>query len=239
MRSLVNNLEKIFSEISSSCYPYDWDENHITHSLMKEMRDLFTQRRVRYKGFTKIIDWFSYKNKGKVETTFGDISLFVNVQFKTGEVLRGVAFLEAKRDNNNSNFDSLAISQLERIIQNAPYSHLLLYLHRADEWPTKFPDDGTWESNFWASPNNTAIPKLRQLSPSTNNGVLKVALPFSMLLTSRFFWGLDLDYRENAFKMATEGLGDFPAPPFLGIVNVYYEGQLPINVALDDKWELL
>ncbi len=121
-------MEKIFLRVTKDCYPYEWDENHISYSLMKELREIFTQRKVKYKGFTKIIDWFSFKNKGKVEMNFGDISLFVNIQFSTGEVLRGVAFLEAKRDSGSKNFESISISQMERIVKQAPYAHMLYYL---------------------------------------------------------------------------------------------------------------
>jgi len=49
--------------------------------------------------------------------------------------------------------------------------------------------------------------------------------------------GHDLDYREDAFKMALEGMGDFPAPSFLGVIDVYYEGQGPIIGAMPVNWE--
>jgi hypothetical protein len=90
---------------------------------------------------------------------------------------------------------------------------------------------------MWASPTNTAIRKLKQLSPSRNQSILRVSLPFSMLITSRYFWGHDLDYREDAYKLALEGLGDFTPPQFLGVINVYYEGQQPFNVDIADRWE--
>jgi hypothetical protein len=98
MKELTDELEERFSKIIHKNHPFGWDENHITYSLMQEMRECFTKRQVTYKGFTKIVEWFSYKNKGRTESAIGDISLLVNIQFSTGEQLRGVAFLEAKRD---------------------------------------------------------------------------------------------------------------------------------------------
>lgn len=239
MRTLVNELERRFSRITMDNYPLEWDENHITYTLMKEMRDAFSKRRIQYKNFSKIVEWFSYKNKGKAESAFGDISLLVNIQFSTGERLRGVAFLEAKRDSASGNFGSISLAQLEKIHSNSPYSHLLLYLHKRQELPMKFPDEGTWESNIWASPVNTAIKKLEQLRPSDNLSTLRVALPFSMLITSRYFWGLDLDYREDSYKYALGGLGDSVPPSFLAVINVYYEGQVPDDIILNDTWEAI
>jgi hypothetical protein len=239
MKQLVFELEDTFTRITQGNYPLEWEENHITYSLMKEMRSMFQKRHIRYKGFTKIIEWFSYKNKGKSESIAGDISLIVNIQFSSGEKLRGVAFLEAKRNSTDENFESMSVPQLERIHTRIPYSHLLLYLHKSQELPLKFPDESTWKSNMWASPSNTAIPMLKQVSKSDNWRTLRVSLPFSMLITSRYFWGHDLDYREDSYKLALDGLDSIAAPQFLGVINVYYEGQAPLNVQVSDNWELI
>src|SRR6185437_1935407 len=122
MRELVEDLERRFTDITRGNYPLEWDENHITYSLMKEMRSVFTRRRVYYKNFSKYVEWLSYKNKGNTEQAFGDIALLVNIQFSTGEQLRGVAFLEAKRDCEKGNFESIRLDQLNRIHGNAPYA---------------------------------------------------------------------------------------------------------------------
>lgn len=90
---------------------------------------------------------------------------------------------------------------------------------------------------MWVSPSNTVIQKLPQIRPIDNWKVLRIALPLSMQITSRYFWGHDLDYREDAFKLAMEGLGNFTPPQFLGIINVYYEGQAPVIVDVPDTWE--
>ncbi len=96
-------------------------------------------RRIKYKGFEKIVHWLSYKNKGRAETLFGDISLLINIQFSSGERLTGVAFLEAKRDNSRGNFEEIRVPQLERIIQHSPYAHLLLYVHQEQSLALKIP----------------------------------------------------------------------------------------------------
>jgi hypothetical protein len=237
MNELIPELEEIFTSVTAGNYPMEWDENHVTFSLMREMRALFPSRTIRYRGFEKTVSWISYKNKGKTETRYGDISLLINIQFTSGEKLTGVAFLEAKRDSDRGNFDEIRVPQLERIVQNAPYAHLLLYAHSAESLPIKFPDDSDWKSHIWASPVNTALPKLRQCEHAENAKILRVCLPFSMLLTSRFFWGLDLDYRKESIELAINGLPNLPAPQYLGIVNIFYRGQAAVEVALPDNWE--
>ena len=156
MLKTVNHLENIVEDICISSYPYEWDENHLSFQLMKEMRRLFAHRIIHFNQWSKIVNWQSFKNRGLQETKYGDIALLVNVQFTTGETLKGVAFLEAKRDYNSGNFESIDIDQLDRIKSNAPYSHLLLYSRDKLELQLKFPDEKTWKSHMWVSPINTA-----------------------------------------------------------------------------------
>lgn len=236
MRDTVDSLEQIFKEVTETNYPHEWDENHITYSLMKRLREFFEKRDVHYKDFSKIITWASYKNKGKTETTFGDISIIVNIQFSSGEKLTGVAFLEAKRDFQFNNFESIVISQLQSIVSNAPYGQLLLYKHNSCDLPLKFPDDSNWRSNIFAAPLNTAIQKLSQLRSKDNSLVLRVSIPFSMQILSRYFWGHDLDYRPEILHNILTGLGDYQ-PRFINVVNVYYEGQNPVNIEIPQNWE--
>jgi hypothetical protein len=237
MRQTVRYLESIFSEICQSSYPLEWDENHISFQLMKHLRQLFSNRTINFNNWSKIIDWRSFKNKGKQETNYGDITLFVNVQFSSGETLKGVVNIEAKRDFESNNFESVDHEQLDRILLNVPYSHLLLYTHAEQKLQQKFPDESTWTSHFWISPINTARQLLKQTSTSDNWKVLRTSFPFTMFLTSRIFWGFDLDFRDDIIKDIENGLNKIINPSFLGIVNVYYDNQKPIIVSLSDIWE--
>ncbi len=94
MRHTVRNLEHIFSEICDNASPYEWDENHISLSLMKDLRKLFSNRVISFNSWSKIVDWRSFKNRGKQEINFGDIALIVTVQFSSGEVLKGIVSIE-------------------------------------------------------------------------------------------------------------------------------------------------
>ncbi len=237
MRQTVTSLEQVFTQICNGSYPFDWDENHITYQLMKELRRIFSNRRIHFNSWSKIVNWRSFKNRGKLEAAYGDIALLVTVQFSSGETLKGVVNIEAKRDNDSSYFESMDIAQLNRIWTNAPYSHLLLYTHKANDLQIKFPDERTWRSHMWISPINTARQLLQQTKQSDNWKVLRTSLPFTMFLTSRIFWGFDLDFREELVKDIEDGLFKIVNPSFLGVVNVFYDGQQPQEIALSDLWE--
>jgi hypothetical protein len=67
---------------------------------MKRLREIFARRIIHFNNWSKIVDWRSFKNRGKQETNYGDIALLVHVQFSSGEYLKGVSNIEAKRAKN-------------------------------------------------------------------------------------------------------------------------------------------
>lgn len=204
---------------------------------MKELRKLFSNRVISFNSWSKIVNWRSFKNRGKQETNYGDIALIVTVQFSSGETLRGIAGIEAKRSFPSGNFESVSNEQLERIFQNLPYSHLLFYHHQKQELQQKFPNESTWQSHFWVSPINTARQLLIQTGVSDNWKVLRTSFPFTMFLTARIFWGLDLHFREEVWNDILSGENRLINPSFLGVVNIYYDHQQPIIPVLPEKWE--
>lgn len=237
MWQTVTHLEHIFETICTTSYPLEWDENHLSYQLMKELRGLFSNRTVHFNGWSKIVDWQSFKNRGKNETNYGDIAILVNVQFTSGEVLKGVALLEAKRIYDSGSFDSVDEDQLKRIWYNAPYSHLLLYTNQKQELQLKFPDESIWRSCMWVSPINTAKEIINQTQTRENWKILRTSFPFAMFLTGRIFWGFDLDYRDEVIADIEQGLQKIINPSFLGVVNVYYDHQKPAAIQLADLWQ--
>ena len=237
MRQTVYKLEDIFSNICKNSFPYEWDENHISYQLMKQLREIFSNRTIYFNDWSKIVDWRSFKNKGKQETNYGDITLFVTVQFTSNEILKGVVNIEAKRDFSSGNFESIDLLQLSRIHKNLPYSHLLLYNSRPQELQQKFPDESTWRSHLWISPINTARQMFIQTTTNDNWKVLRTSFPFTMFLTSRIFWGFDLDFRTEIIKDIEEGENKIINSSYIGIVNVHYKNQSPQEIKLSDLWE--
>jgi hypothetical protein len=237
MRRTVPELEHLFAGVCHEAYPHEWDENHISFLLMRELRRLFSNKTVRFTNFSKIVDWHSFKNRGKQETNYGDIALLVNIQFTTGETLKGVACLEAKRQFISGSFESLELPQVQHIHDMVPNAHLLLYRYRHLDLPVKFPDDREHRSHIWSSPLNTVRQLLPQVSQRENDKLFRIAFPFAMFLTARIFWGHDLDYRTDVYDDLVAGNNKLFDPAYLGVVNIYYEHQRPVEVALGDSWE--
>lgn len=237
MEKSVLFLEQIFNDICRNSYPHEWDEDHVTFQLMRALRNLFGNRVIHFNGWSKMVQWQSFKNRGKQETSSGDIALLVNIQFSTGENLKGVVSIEAKRSFNNGSFASMEQPQLDRIYGNLPHSQLLLYSHRTETYPLKFPDSSSWSSHMWITPINTAKELNKQIKIEDNWKLLRTSLPFTKFLTSRVFWGLDLDFREEVYRDIVSGIDRVVDPAYLGVVNVFYEGQEPVEIALSEIWQ--
>ena len=237
LRGAAFDIEDCLAKICDRTRMHSWDEDHISYLLMEELSILFSNYRVFFDGWSKIVEWKSYKNRGKIENLHGDIALLLNIQFSTNEVLQGVALLEAKREFEKATFRSLNQTQVNRVLENSPLSQLLLYYRNPIEWPIKWPGSQEWQSSMWVSPLNTVAPLLQQLRPSDNGRIQRVCLPFSMFLTARAFWGLDLDYRQELYKDIAAANSGQDGPDYLGVIDIFYDGQRPIPVAIGNGWE--
>ena len=89
---------------------------------------------------------------------------------------------------------------------------------------------------MWVSPVNTSRQLLRQTG-NDNWKVIRTSFPFTMFLTSRIFWGLDLDFRQDIIDDLILGINKIVNPSFLGIVNVFYNGQRPIEIKMSVLWQ--
>ena len=58
---LISSFEENIGPVISDCFPYEWDEDHITFSLLKNLRKDFN--RMQYFGWDQKenIDWSAYK----------------------------------------------------------------------------------------------------------------------------------------------------------------------------------
>jgi hypothetical protein len=77
----------------------------------------------------------------------------------------------------------------------------------------------------------------RRVRRSDNLKILRTSFPFSMFLTSRIFWGHDLDFRGNIYNDIAAGNSRLIDPDYLGVINIYYEDQRPVTVSLADIWQ--
>lgn len=106
-----------------------WHEDTITHNILRKFRKQLRNLTIKYdkRNFIYTNANF-YKNSGNVETKFGDIAIILQISYDDANIIEGVAIIEAKRIYpKTKRFDAVKIDQLERILNNATHSYLILY----------------------------------------------------------------------------------------------------------------
>jgi hypothetical protein len=127
--SLYSELENIFRKQILDSYPLDWEENHITRSLLFEYRKLF--RNIEINGLSPLpirIESTGYKLTGQTESNFGDIAIIIRIAHPGVSTFEGVALLEAKKIHKKTRkFEEIKGKQLNRISSRSKYPMLLMY----------------------------------------------------------------------------------------------------------------
>lgn len=210
LNKFCQEVEKIIKSVVDETSMIDWNEDHITRRLLHLMRFNLNGSQIEDLELRNVfINPFKLKSK-KMENSYGDIAVVVKIEYKDGDWLEGVGFLEAKRKYKDSGaFDALKWGQLEKIVANASHSQLLLY----DFKPiTDFAPTGL-ETSRVASGSNamislpvtyiTTAPIKNTLQLKKNNERLyKLSIPFSYQLVYRYFYGFDLQFEDKLIKAA-------------------------------------
>lgn len=193
---------------------YNWDEDYITRSMINDIRQLLSNHEVKTRDQRRTINWELYKLSGSHENIFGDICFLVDLTFKDGRTLAGAAFLEAKKKAYNSTrFDAMKHEQAARILEHAPRAQYLLYDHLSI---TDFVDTGlglqdmekyNWFDDFGpytARTNATCCPMNLALASGLKDiSLYRHSTPLSVMITRRYFEGLDLEFSEEALKIGS------------------------------------
>ena len=125
-------LDQVIEDSIASCYPDDWsEENFITRTWLKALRDNFARRRLDYAWGSCLFD--CQKLTGAHEKSHGDIGILVRLTSSSGESVLGLASMEAKRSYEDESFENkylqLDIDQLKREGARTLHHRLLLYSH--------------------------------------------------------------------------------------------------------------
>jgi hypothetical protein len=213
---LIKKIEKTITEKVHENYPHDWDENIITREIVREFRNNYKRiDLIDRKSAKTIIEWSAYKQTGKVENFLGDIGILIKVHLKNGISLEGIALIEAKRRYEDAgHFNAMDMDQIERILNNAPHSMVLLYDYQ--------PIDHNHMILPWVHYRNTyAVTLPSYIVDQTKDNTVKLydfSIPFSYQLCMRYFNGLDLDFsKENIDKV--KGFAD-KKPKFVLKINI-------------------
>lgn len=233
--SSIENLGEAFDRqirltLAKNC-PRDWDEeNHLTRSVLRVLRDEFSDVEVGRIFPQLSIKWDAFKLSGGVETLYGDIGVLVRIQFGDSHPLEGVAFLEAKRaffhpnyeNATRGTFDSMTWDQLRRQDANTPFHRVVLYdCHRkrgADGSPIDF-----------AFCTTLPTPHVLALG-TTDREIQRFGEPFGMCLAARYFRGYELDYREETIT-AIKGFANSKfGVEYLVVASVRIDGEATFDL---------
>lgn len=246
-------LEKQISDSIKDVSIYNWDEDFITRKLLSELTGTLSTIELEGKDYRSHIEWETYKLRGKYETNFGDIALVVNISFKDGTSLEGVAFLEAKRrDRLKTTFSAMNKRQLRRILKHAPRAQYLLYDY---EDITGFADTSLFLEKISLFPpfrHSALAEKTRSLCVPLNVAdatgfkdtlLYRHGTPLSLMFTKRYFQGLDLEFDNTAKSVATGFLDKFGLPKYILKIKISDQGaridnqQLQLNFQKYEKLE--
>jgi hypothetical protein len=232
------DVEKIIEENVYKNYTYDWDEDFITRSIIKDFRRRFSSVEITdWENKNIRLKWSAYKLTGKPETNYGDIAILINIHNKSGLEIEGVAFIEAKR-RYDSNFDRINLKQIKKLIKNAPHSMMLLYDYQKISFASHYPLNFYW-GIYQLTPYTYAVNVPSYIVDQTKNKTVALygfSVPFSYQLCFRYLRGFDLDLDESAINVAKGITGKGNAKYLLTIDVIHgdtnYDIQKNINFSL-------
>lgn len=232
----TGQIEHVIKESISHVSGHEWNEDFITFNLLRDLRKELNGIQLISKDSKSSINWQAYKLKGTYENNFGDIALVVNINYKDGTGIHGVAFLEAKKcDWMKTTFSAMKRPQAIQILKNAPRSQYLLYDYRDI---TNFLSSSLYLeelSNFYyrkgirfpfaAVTRAVCVPINLAVATGDKDTLLyRHGIPLSQMLSNRYFQGLDLEFDENSKKIATGFLSKFGLPKFVVQIDILESG---------------
>jgi hypothetical protein len=226
-------LEMAIQDAIQNCYPHEWDEDHITRDMLRRFRNEFAYVEVTGFRYTLRIEWQTYKFTGRPEYKYGDIAILVNLRYKDGTNIQGVAFLEAKRRANKSNkFDAINFKQIRRIRQAAPNVKVLLYDYESiTETPTSWNPYNRTKGlismsqdflPFRVPETNAVVVPASYVADReiTDTSLYKFALPLSHQICCRYFIGQDLEFSNTALDTARGFTRNRGIPAYIMTISV-------------------
>lgn len=233
----TGRLENVIRHSISGVSGHEWDEDFITLNLLRDLRNELSGSRFIGRDKKSGIKWQIYKLKGTFENDFGDIALVVNINYQDGTSINGAAFLEAKkRDWRKTTFGAMKLLQAKKILKNAPRSQYLLYDY---EEITSFLNGSLYleELSYYYHHRGGHVPfapvtravcvplNLAVATASKDTLLYRHGVPFSQMLSNRYFQGLDLEFDDTSKKVATGFLTRFGLSKFVVKIDIVELGS--------------
>lgn len=240
---LVATLNDVVAREVERIDPTEWDEDHISFSLVRAVRAALAAAGRVHTGPSDHpvhLHAEAYKATGALEKTHGDIAIAVT-NARCG--LTGLGFYEAKAADQEGRYPAFKMRQLRRLTSSTPRLSVLLY-ERKDR---RVEDDDLAFRELSRSSS-----RVRVLGANLASRFPEPGFPFlhpqsfGYHLVARYLSGRDLDYsREPAVALRRWLAATKRAPPLLVSVTISetqaprplpilaeYESLPPINVSL-------
>ncbi|MDC9714882.1 MAG: hypothetical protein PSN36_03550 [Gammaproteobacteria bacterium] len=234
MMKELYKADEVIRDSITSCYPREWDENHITYTWLSRLRN--HAPKIPFSKHSRInVIWDAYKMKGQLEQDNGDVAFIVKVTFKNGNSLSGVAFLEAKRIYENGKYDALKWEQLKHMTSNSSHHHLLLYDFQAQEIPNTLPCGCCYWDDCLDSKRGIGIviPTLHALTyEEKDRSLASVGYRLSEQIFLRYFRGLDLNFDQTLVENVKAGIAG--GVQYLAVAHVMLSDEVNVELSLRD-----
>jgi hypothetical protein len=210
---LIGEIEKLVKECVPGSHPKNWEERHITESLLRGLCNGLNDLPV--SGFRQdfIVQWEAFRGKSGDSAQNGDIALLVRIANRDGGVLEGAAFMDAKiKTDRKRTFEEFRLPDFKRILRNSPSAQVLLYDYEditsyTSNRSVMFPplEYSPWRGGVPITPCTYAV-----LAPAglvvqrhiNDTDLYKFSLPLSYQLIYRYCHGFDLDFSEQSLAAA-------------------------------------
>jgi len=218
-------VEQALCEVISEQFWHRTDENSTTHAILIRLRELLHGRSMEGLGPTSRIIVNAFKQRGKDETNFGDIAIWIRLHTgKRSIPIEGVGYLEAKIiDPTGHSYKAFKQTQIQLINTNAPQSYVLCYDNVAQRLPLSKADGVRFSKPSGYNSSSTqaiVIPTGSLLARKTlSRRDYTVSCPFSVQLCQRYLFGLDLEHPIAPTRNTAE-LFDIKHIPFVLVLDV-------------------
>ena len=235
----LSNADKIIRRAIMSCHPRDWDEDFITRTWLRELRNNLPKLNFPNGNRIRAV-WDAFKINGQLEQDNGDVAFIVKITFKNNNELTGVGFLEAKRIYENSHrYDALKWAQLKNMVNNSSSHHLLLYDYEEQEILSSslHCDYGMCPYCHYFELHNKAIgvvvPTAQALAYEIKDrNLTKIGYRLSEQILHRYFNGLDLNFDQEIVNSVLSGAKGGIA--FLAIAHVILDEETETQLSPDN-----
>jgi len=203
-------VDRIVQETMRDCAAdrdLQWEENHITIEIIKNLRNHFKSIDSDIKtNNRRSIVLELYKNKGKIENRFGDITFLIR-RFIGNSHIDGVGFCEAKREFDTHEFKSLKFDQLVNMNANVANHKLLLYLLQYDSSMRSKHERMNIYPYFYTPYLACTIPSINAISIKSRKPfeLINDSIPLSYQLLGKYLEGFDLVYDRRIINDVAQG----------------------------------